>query len=209
VKQKRLDRFISILAVCGRISSGRKRSDRWPGCKMRTSAELENQARRLGLFRTVLIQSGSRISGRLTTRRRSASYLDFEGTPTCTRSDGCGLPVVATKVGGCRYCPARQTGFLLEPDDLEGLVTALVKLVKNPNSEGMGQCRRSDVEENTAPGFRVSAGLYQLAFATRHSTTRVFRATRSDPAQSPRRGCSRTGLQMFHAMSFCWRLSGR
>jgi hypothetical protein len=62
-----------------------------------------------------------------------------------------------------------QTGFLLDPDDLEGLVAALVELVKNAELRmAMGQRARTYVEENHSL-HRLPAylgGLYQLALPT-------------------------------------------
>jgi len=70
-----------------------------------------------------------------------------------------------------------QTGFLLEPDDLEGIVAALVELVKNPELRAeMGRRARAYVEENHSL-HRLPAylgGLYELALPTRrHPATGV------------------------------------
>jgi glycosyltransferase involved in cell wall biosynthesis len=81
-----------------------------------------------------------------------------------------GLPVVATNVGGVPGIVRHgQTGFLLEPDDLEGLVAAIVELVKNSELRTtMGQRARTYVEENHSL-HRLPAylgGLYQLVLPT-------------------------------------------
>jgi len=46
----------------------------------------------------------------------------------------CGLPVITTNVGGFPEIIGNGTsGFLMEPNDLESLVSLLVKLIENPN----------------------------------------------------------------------------
>jgi len=187
VKQKRLDRFISILAclrtdfrldVRGLIVG--------PGCQNEDlRPELENQARSLGLFPDIVQFRGGVSDIRSVYHEADVCVLtsDFEGTPNVLlEAMACGLPVVATKVGGVPGIVRHgQTGFLLEPDDLEGLVAAVVKLVKNSElRREMGQCARSEVEENHCL-HRLPVylrGLYQLAVpTTRHSTTRVVAGT--------------------------------
>jgi glycosyltransferase involved in cell wall biosynthesis len=48
----------------------------------------------------------------------------------------CGVPVIATRSGGplsfVNTDPGRPTGWLVEPDDLDGLVEAIVEAVNNP-----------------------------------------------------------------------------
>jgi len=187
VKQKRLDRFISILAhlrsdfrldVRGLIVG--------PGCQNEDlRPALESQARSLGLFPDFLQFRGGVSDIRSAYHEAAVCVLtsDFEGTPNVLlEAMACGLPVVATKVGGVSGIVRHgQTGFLLQPDDLEGLVAALVKLVKNSElRREMGQCARSDVEENHCL-HRLPVylrGLYQVAVpTTRHSTTRVVQGT--------------------------------
>ena len=108
---------------------------------------------------------------------------DFEGTPNALlEAMSSGLPVVATKVGGVPGIVRHgQTGFLLEPDDLDGLVAALVELVKNSQLRAdIGRRARAYVEENHSldrlPAYL--SGLYDLALPTRrHSTTRLVQGT--------------------------------
>ena len=104
---------------------------------------------------------------------------DFEGTPNVLlEAMASGLPVVATNVGGVPGIVRHgKTGFLLEPDDLEGLVRATAGLVRHSELRTeMGRRARAFVEENHSL-HRLPAylgGLYQLALPTaRPSMTRV------------------------------------
>jgi len=155
VKQKRLDRFISVVArlhtdfglhVRGLIvGSGRQNDDLQP--------ELENQARSLGLFPDILHFRGGVSDMRSIYDKAAVCVLtsDFEGTPNVLlEAMASGLPVVATRVGGVSEIVQHgQTGFLVEPDNMDGFVTALVELAKNRelNME-MGRRSRAYVEEN-------------------------------------------------------------
>ena len=70
-----------------------------------------------------------------------------------------------------------QTGFLIEPDDLEGFAAALVELIKNSKlREEMGRRARAYVEENHSL-HRLPAyldALYQLALpAAPHAVAEV------------------------------------
>jgi glycosyltransferase involved in cell wall biosynthesis len=154
VKQKRLDRFISILHrlrndfrlnVRGLIiGSGRQNED--------LRAELESQARNLGLLPDVAEFRGGVSDTRSVYHQAAVCVLtsDFEGTPNVLlEAMASGLPVVATQVGGVSEIVQHgQTGFLVEPHDLDGLVAALVELVKNRDLRmEMGRRARSYVEE--------------------------------------------------------------
>jgi glycosyltransferase involved in cell wall biosynthesis len=58
-----------------------------------------------------------------------------EGTPTCVMEAlACGLPVVATRVGGIPDIVEHdKTGLLIEKGDVEGLAASLVTLLRDPN----------------------------------------------------------------------------
>jgi len=187
VKQKRLDRFISIV---GRLRKDFRLNVRGlivgPGCQNEDLRPvLEDQARRLGLLPDIVQFRGSVSDIRSVYHEAAVCVLtsDFEGTPNVLlEAMASGLPVVATKVGGVPGIVRHgRTGFLLEPDNLDGLVAALVELVKNSELRTeMGRRARSYVEENHSL-HRIPAylcGLYQLALPTRcHSTTRVVQGT--------------------------------
>ena len=172
VREKRLDRFLSILHrlrndfglnVTGWIiGSGRQNED--------LSAELESRARRLGLSPDIVQFRGSVSDMRPVYHRASVCVLtsDFEGTPNVLlEAMASGLPVVATQVGGVSEIVQHgRTGFLAEPDDLDGLVTPLVELVKNSELRmEMGRRARAFVEANHSlqrlPAYL--GGLYERA----------------------------------------------
>ena len=58
-----------------------------------------------------------------------------EGTPTCVMEAlSCGLPVVATRVGGIPdIVEHEKTGLLIDKGDIEGLAAALVILIRDPS----------------------------------------------------------------------------
>src|SRR5881394_2366207 len=154
VKQKRLDRFISIL---GRLRSEFGFDVRGlivgPGCQTEDlRPELEGQARSLGLFPDVVQFRGGVSDMRPVYQEAAICVLtsDFEGTPNVLlEAMASGLPVVATNVGGVPGIVRHgQTGFVLEADDLEGLIAAVVELVKHSELRTtMAQRARAYVEE--------------------------------------------------------------
>jgi glycosyltransferase involved in cell wall biosynthesis len=184
VKQKRLDRFITIL---DRLRTAHQLNVRGlivgPGCQNEDlREELENQSRRLGLSPEVIQFRGGVSDSRMVYREAGVCVLtsDYEGTPNVLlEAMASGLPVVAAKVGGVPDIVQHGlTGFLLEPDDIEGFVAALVKLVNSSELRmNMGRRARSYVEENHAlrrlPAYLE--GLYQAALPTSlRSTPKVI-----------------------------------
>ena len=185
VKQKRLDRFISIL--------GRLRADYGldvrglivgPGCQNEDlRPELENQARRLGLSPDIVEFRGGVSDTRFVYREAAVCVLtsDHEGTPNVLlEAMASGLPVVAARVGGVPDIVQHgRTGFIFEPEDLEGFAAALARLTKSSELRTkMGQRARAFVEENHSlhrlPAYLER--LYQLALATTsRPTTSVTR----------------------------------
>ncbi len=187
VKQKRLDRFVTIL--------GRLRMDYGlkvrglivgPGCQNEDlRPELENQARRLGLFPGIVEFRGGVSDTRSLYREAAVCVLtsEYEGTPNVLlEAMASGLPVVAANVGGVpQIVQDGQTGFLLESWDIDGFVAALARLARSPELRTeMGRRARAFVEENHSlhrlPAYL--AGLYQMARATasRPATSTVRRA---------------------------------
>lgn len=193
VKQKRLDRFISILNtlrknyhldVRGLIVG--------PGCPDEDlREELENQARQLGLLPHIVEFRGGIADTRAVYRESAVCVLtsDHEGTPNVLlEAMACGLPVVASNVGGVPgIVRDGHTGFLFEPDDLAGFAAALAELVKNPGLRTeMGRRARAMVEENHSPQRlpRYLDELYQLAIPTARPVTSVVAQNTPGPIRA-------------------------
>lgn len=131
VKQKRFDRLIDMAALTSTwncpikfiiVGDGPERSN------------LEAKARHLGIAHLITF-TGS--VAHLQTYYQSADVLlmtsDWEGTPNVIlEAMACGLPVVATRVGGIPeiVCDG-ATGFLVAPGDIDGLAQAVLKLIRN------------------------------------------------------------------------------
>lgn len=172
VKEKRLDRFISII---GHLRTDYRLNVRGlivgPGRPNEILArELENQARRLGLYPDFIQFRGGVSDTRSVYREAAICVLtsDYEGTPNVLlEAMACGLPVVASKVGGVPQIVRHwQTGFLFESDNLKAFGAALAGLVKDSDLRTeIGQRARNFVEENHSLN-RLPAyleGLYQVA----------------------------------------------
>jgi glycosyltransferase involved in cell wall biosynthesis len=171
-REKRLDRFISIvhrlrtdfeLNVKGMIvGSGRLDQDVGPA--------LEDQAQRLGLWPDVIEFRGDVSDMPPVYREATVCVLtsDYEGTPNVLlEAMACGLPVIATRVGGVPDIVRHgHCGLLHDPDDLDGLTASLVAMAKNPGLRiEMGRRARAYVEQNHSPQILPGhlAGLYRLA----------------------------------------------
>ena len=155
VKQKRLDRFISIVArlqadhgldVRGLIVGSGSRAEN-------LRPQLEHQAGRLGLLPDTIQFRGGVPDMRSVYHEAGVCVLtsDFEGTPNVLlEAMASGVPVVASQVGGVSDIVRHgQTGFLIAPDDLDGFVAAVVELAKNTRLRTeMGQRARAFVEEH-------------------------------------------------------------
>jgi glycosyltransferase involved in cell wall biosynthesis len=193
-KEKRLDRFISLLGrlrrdfnldVKGWIIGPAREDEELKG-------QLETQARNLGLLPDHLQFRGGIADMSSVYHEAAVCVLtsDFEGTPNVLlEAMASGLPVVATRVGGVPGIVRHgQTGFLLDPDDFDGLAAALAELVRNPRLRTeMGRRARTYVEENHSlhrlPVYL--GGLYEMALPPRPSRARAVQgAPISTTAQS-------------------------
>ena len=69
---------------------------------------------------------------------------------TCLEAQACGLPVVATRIGGTgEVVEDGQTGLLADPNDSEATAEALLGLLRDPARRfAMGQAARKHVEKN-------------------------------------------------------------
>ena len=155
VEQKRLDRFLTVLSrlrgerdlkVKGLIVGPAREHE---GLRQR----LERLARDLGLFPGAVQFCGPIADMPRIYHQASVAVLtsDHEGTPnTLLEAMACGLPVVATRVGGVpEIVQEGQTGYLRERDDLDGLVAAVAELLTDPElRRRMGRNARNFVQKN-------------------------------------------------------------
>ncbi len=176
-KQKRFDRFISVL---GRLRAELKVEMRgWivgPSQDQGLRNELQAQAAALGLFPGHLQFIGGVSDMAAFYQQADVCVLtsDFEGTPNVLlEAMASGLPVVATKVGGVpEVVQHGTTGFVVEREDLDGLARSLARLINNVQQRiEMGRCAREYVELNHSlerlPTYLE--GLYDLALPRRRS----------------------------------------
>lgn len=172
VREKRLDRFLAIME---RLKNSYHLNVRGlivgPGCQDEDlRPELERLAQHFGLLNNIVQFRGGLADVRSVYREATICVLtsDYEGTPNVLlEAMACGLPVVASKVGGVPDIVRHgETGLLVEPEDLAGFAAAVAGLVQNPERRNeMGRCARSFVEEyhslQRLPAYL--AGLYQQA----------------------------------------------
>jgi len=155
VKEKRFDRFISVLS---RLRAELRLNVRGlivgPSCPTHDLRPgLEQQARALGLYPDRLQFMGGVSDIRSIYHQASICVLtsDWEGTPNVLlEAMACGLPIVSTNAGGVPdIVEHARTGFLFEPNDLDGLVAGLARLVEHRELRAtMAQKARAFVEEN-------------------------------------------------------------
>lgn len=151
VQQKRLDRFLSILAKV-RVITNVPVSGLIVGDGPLRSV-LEQQAGALGL-----LPEGVEFLGQVPDMRpvyQESDILvltsDYEGTPNVVlEAMASGLPVVATKVGGVpEVVQDGVTGYLADPEDEDSMVEALLRLIHQPSLRAeMGALARVYVEQN-------------------------------------------------------------
>ena len=169
-KEKRFDRFLSILARLQQESSQRVR-----GMIVGAGSErsyLENRAAELRLLpHQVEFKGASEDVGEV---YRQADILvltsDYEGTPNVVlEAMASGLPVVATRVGGVpEIVQHERTGYVADPEDENSMVEALLNLIGNSRlREEMGRRARTYIEANhSLESLPVSLeSLYELALS--------------------------------------------
>lgn len=163
--QKRFDRFLQVLAGL--------QSD--PGLKINgliygsgpLQAELENTAHLLTLLPDRVSFMGSVPDVRHCFAKADVLLLasDHEGTPNVVmEAMACGVPVVATKVGGVTdLIKNGETGFLFEPDDLTCAQNVMKRLANDPQlGLSVAKRARSFIQEHHSLGRlpQLLAGLY-------------------------------------------------
>jgi glycosyltransferase involved in cell wall biosynthesis len=106
----------------------------------------------------------------------------WEGTPNVVmEAMACGLPVVATNVGGVPdLVRDGETGFVFDVGNVEVAVSALVRLVRNQTlAREMGSRARAFIEANHSVELlpQILAGLYEKVLAKGHQTGRQTNAS--------------------------------
>jgi glycosyltransferase involved in cell wall biosynthesis len=149
VRCKRFDRFLTALARLRREMNTPVTGVIVGGGPLRV--ELEKQAEALGLLPSAVEFKGSLAEVAPVYREADICVLtsDHEGTPNVLlEAMACGLPIVATRVGGVpELIREAENGFMTEPGDEAGLYAALAKLIADPQSRmRMGQCARAYVQ---------------------------------------------------------------
>jgi glycosyltransferase involved in cell wall biosynthesis len=172
VSEKRFDRFIEIVA---RLRTVHRLNVRGlivgHGCPDENlRPDLERKARQSGLFPGHIEFRGVVADMLPLFREADVCVLtsDYEGTPNVLlEAMACGLPVVASDVGGVpEIIRHGQTGFLHAPADLAGFAGSLAALAKFAGARiEMGRRARVFVENNHSlhrlPAYLDS--LYQFA----------------------------------------------
>jgi glycosyltransferase involved in cell wall biosynthesis len=131
---------------------------------------LQRQAYALGLTSDALELRGQAADMAAVYQEADIFVLssDWEGTPNVVlEAMACGLPVVATRVGGVSEVIQHGiTGFHFEPSDELGMAHAICELVCAPHRrEAVGRKARKCIEEQRSLGRLNSSlrGLYTAA----------------------------------------------
>jgi len=100
--------------------------------------------------------------GRLTNAEVPHAMAGFDVLVNCSHAESfgvvvleasaCGIPVVATRVGGVpEVCRHGETGLLVPPNDVDALAEAIIRLARDPElREEMGRAGRAFVLQNHA-----------------------------------------------------------
>ena len=135
--------------------------------------ELEEVAAGLGLLEAGVVFRGRRLVAAVADELRQASALvlfsSFENSPcVVAEAAACGLPVIATRVGGVPELVTAATGLLVEAGDEEGLADAMAAVADGSASFDRARLRRFALETFSYPvvGARFLA-IYRSALAER------------------------------------------
>jgi glycosyltransferase involved in cell wall biosynthesis len=148
---KRFDRFIDGLAVARRsetlLIGSIAGEDNGEG------SALEAKAKSLGLLPDHLEFLGDcdNVPSLLAHSQLLVSCSEYEGFPNVIlEAMAARLPVLATPSGdSARIVKEGTTGFLLKPDDAEGMANRIVHLIRNPAiAAQMGEAGRNQVERD-------------------------------------------------------------
>jgi len=168
VEQKRIDVFLETLTWLRQRVPQRIRATIVGDGPQR--ADLEQRARELGLSPGVVEFRGCASDMAAVYRQADLLMLtsDWEGTPNVLlEAMACGLPVVATRVGGVPgIVRDGSTGYLVEPEDVGMLVDRASRLCHDPSlRSALGQSGRQYILANHSPRVlpRFLRELYEAA----------------------------------------------
>jgi glycosyltransferase involved in cell wall biosynthesis len=147
---KRFDRFLDGLALARRHEPAL--FGIIAGDDLGEQAGLERKAKDLGLLPDHLRFLGEcdQVPSLLAHSRMLVSCSEYEGFPNVIlEAMAARLPVLTTPTGdAARIVKDGATGFVLKPDDAQGMADAIVNLVRNPElANKMGEAGRKQVEQ--------------------------------------------------------------
>lgn len=150
-RAKRFDRLLEIAAqLRGRIHRHLRVVIAGDGRQRHAIETLAGHTRQKG----VEVQVAGRVADPISLYQCADMLLltsDKEGTPNVLlEAMACGLPVVATNVGGVSDLVKNgETGFLFEPDDHSNAVASLERLAREPGTaREIGQRARAFIEKH-------------------------------------------------------------
>jgi glycosyltransferase involved in cell wall biosynthesis len=167
---KRFDRFLSVLALLRKSLNTTIKGIIVGEGPLRL--QLEQHAQALGLLSDVVEFKGGVASMAPVYQKADICVLtsDYEGTPNVLlEAMACGLPIVATRVGGVpEVIREGENGLMVEPDDEASLYAALVSLTNDSRlRKQMGSKARAYAQTNHALDRLPTTlqGLYRLALS--------------------------------------------
>lgn len=180
VEQKRFDRFLSVLKLVQQKTTQDVKGVIVGSGSLRP--ELEKYAVELGLMPDTVTFKG-RLDNVVPAYQQADMFVltsDWEGTPNVVlEAMACGLPVIATRVGGVPdIVQSGETGFVVETGNEKLMVDLLSQLVEDPDlRRRMGHCAREYVVANysleSLPGYLSS--LYDLVLSEESLNSRSSR----------------------------------
>jgi glycosyltransferase involved in cell wall biosynthesis len=165
-RRKRFDRLLAIAAeLRSRINRNLRVVIAGDGRQRKEIETLAEQTRQKGAN----VELTGRVADPLPLFQRADVLLltsDKEGTPNVImEAMACGLPVVATNVGGVAALVKNgETGFLFEPGDTAGALVPLERLACEPAlAAEIGQRARLFIEKHHSTSLlpEILAGLYE------------------------------------------------
>jgi glycosyltransferase involved in cell wall biosynthesis len=164
VPQKRHDRLLRVIARVRQQSAIQVRLTIAGDGPLRAS--IEDQAVKLGLSSEAVVFLGS-VADLAPVYQAADMFLltsDYEGTPNVLlEAMSCGLPVIATRVGGVpEVVEDGVSGYLIEPSDEELLMQSVLYLVGAKDQRlAIGQEARRRIQRSYSPES-LSARLQEI-----------------------------------------------